>query len=152
MRISAHIGKFRQFHSASELLDPLDDFELWLWAITSAGTALINAALHAARITDENQYFASQIPDVYALQDGPGQWSYAIGTKCDLIHVGTPPLTESLPDSIRIACDAMRELDAYRNPCIRGTRAASGQLVAQCQAGYKRVVDAATAFLNGTVS
>ena len=150
MHISAHIAKYRQFEGASKLLDPARDFELWLWAITSAGTALVNAALHKARITDENDHFASQIPDVNAVPDGAGSWAYAIGTRCDLIHVGTPPVTQSLPPQLQAACDAMREIDAYRNPCIRGTRAVSSELVTQCQDGYSRVVDSLTAFLKGT--
>lgn len=148
MYISGHIAKYRQFDDASKRLDPTDDFELWLWAITSAGTALVNAALHKAGITDENDHFASQIPDVYAVPDRAGGWAYAIGTRCDLIHVGTPAVIVSLPEPIQTACDAMREIDAYRNPCIRGNRALSRQLVTQCRDGYSRVVGSLTPFLN----
>src|SRR4051812_46168768 len=119
MHIPAHLEKYRRFESARRRLHPLVDFQLWYWALSSAGTALINAALHQLGVLRENRHFATQVPDVYAVADAGTSWHYEIATGCDLIHAGIPAL-EAVPAALAPAFEAMDAIERYRNPCIRG--------------------------------
>ena len=59
MKVEAHVDKFKRFDSLRSRLDPQADFELWYWVTLNAGTAIINAALHAAGVTREDSSFAN---------------------------------------------------------------------------------------------
>lgn len=142
VRIAEHIAKADRFEARRAELDPVDDFELWFWMGLSAGTALINAALHAAGITEENDRFATQVPDVYAVP-GDREWSPKIAFSCDLIHVGLPAIESSLPSAIRRAFDAMEVIEHYRDPCVRGDHPVTKELIMQIDAAYNRCVGAA---------
>ncbi|MGE0803280.1 MAG: hypothetical protein AB7G13_04445 [Lautropia sp.] len=145
MDIAAHLEKFRRFESARQRLDPIDDFVLWYWAISSAGAALMNAALHRLGTLDENRHFATQIPDVYAVADGDTTWHYEIGTRCDLIHIGIPALP-SVPARVAPAYRAMEAIEQWRNPCVRGEHPVTAQLVSDILENYAIVLQVAELF------
>jgi hypothetical protein len=142
MKIEEHLAKAKRFEATRARLDPVDDFELWFWMGLSAGTALINAALHAAGITDENDRFATQVPDVYAVPEGSG-WRPTIDFRCDLIHAGLPALETALPPTIARAFEAMEVIEYYRDPCVRGDHPVTGELIARLATAYERCAVAA---------
>ena len=117
MRIDSHLRKWQRFHSLRARFEPSCEFELWYWSTLSGGTSLINAALHQAGITEENALFATQIPDVYAVHDGPALWHHELGMRCDLIHVGLPAIDAPLPADIDRAFQAMMTIELYRERC-----------------------------------
>ncbi|HSV82821.1 MAG TPA: hypothetical protein VLK85_26795 [Ramlibacter sp.] len=139
MHIPAHLRKYRQFEAARHRLDPIQDFELWYWAVSSAGTALLNAALHTLGVLRENRHFATQIPGVYAVADGgPRGWNYAIASGGDLIHAGIPALP-AVPRELQAAFAAMDAIEQYRNPCIRGEHPVTPELVQGFEQAYASV-------------
>jgi hypothetical protein len=142
MRIASHVRKWERFDALRSRFDAEREFELWYWATLSGGTSLINAALHAAGITDENELFATQMPEVYAIHAGPGFWRHVLATRCDLIHVGLPEIADPLPEDIATAFVAMERIEAHRDPCVRADRAVTDAVIGQCDASYREIVDA----------
>jgi len=145
MKIAAHIEKWERFDRFRSRFDPIEDFELWYWSMMSGGTAIINAALHASGQTNANELFATQIPDVYAVVDGPGQWHHEIGVRCDLIHVGLPVIDIDPGSALVKAYEAMHELERYRDPYVRGEGIVTAEVVARCDSSYSEIVKAARA-------
>lgn len=142
MKIADHVKKAERFESVRRRLDPVSDFELWFWMGLSAGTALINAALHAVGLTDQNDKFATQVPDVYAIPDDTG-WRPEIAFRCDLIHAGLPVLAAPLPPAIARAFEAMELIECYRDPCVRGDHPITPDLIEQLTVAYERCAEAA---------
>jgi hypothetical protein len=145
MKIEAHMEKWRRFDAARGRFDPAEEFELWYWATLSGGTTIINAALHATGLTDENGYFATQILDVYAVMEDTGKWRHAIGERCDLIHVGMPPVKGPLPPALQRAFSAMDAIEHYRDPCVRGDHPITPEVTTTCDRAYAQIVAAAQA-------
>ena len=144
MRIAAHLAKYARLDALRQRLHPIDDFELWYWMGLSAGTTLINAALHCAGVTEENDRFATQVPDVYAVPDGAGGWRHEIAARCDVIHVGLPEVTSPLPPLLAEAFREMERIELYRDPCVRGTHPVTVALVDEIDAAYMRCTSAAS--------
>jgi hypothetical protein len=142
MKIAEHLAKAARFEALRARLDPVADFELWFWMGLSAGTALINAALHAGGLTDENHRFATQVPDVYAVADGDG-WRPEIAFRCDLIHAGLPALEGVLPPPISRAFEAMEVIEHYRDPCVRGDHPVTAELIVRLATAYEHCAGAA---------
>lgn len=142
MKISEHVEKWRRFEAVRARLDPMGDFELWFWTVLSGGTAMLNAALHAAGVTRENELFATQIPHVYAVWGGVGGGSQQLASSCDLIHVDVPRLECSLPVDLERAFAAMRVIESFRDPCVRSDKPVTPEVVALCQSSYSEVLDA----------
>lgn len=142
MDTEAHLEKFARFEKCRLLLDPLEDFELWYWSLLSAGTAIINAALHATGITHEDDSFATQVPDVYAVPDSPSTWHHEIRHLVDLIHVGMPQIDADLPGPLKIAFHEMEAIEQYRDPCVRADRAADTAVVETIAMAYERCIEA----------
>jgi hypothetical protein len=143
MRIVAHIEKFRRFDSLRSRFDPKADFELWYWMTLNAGTAIINAALHAAGVTREHDSFATQIANVYSVggPDGKRYLEYVFGV--DIIHVGMPKIEKALPPAIATAFSAMEIIEEYRDPCIREDRPLTDDIIRACSDAYAKCVAAA---------
>lgn len=138
MDIAAHMQKYRRFDDARQRLDPMEDFDLWYWAISSAGAALLNAALHKLGVTRENRYFATQIPDVYAVADSKGGWRYELASGCDLIHANIPQVPD-MPAQLAPAFEAMDAIERFRNPCIRGEHPLTPELLRSFEQAYTAV-------------
>ena len=142
MKIPEHIIKWRRFEAVRARLDPMADFELWFWTMLSSGTAVLNAALHAAGVTRENELFATQIPHVYAVRGEAGRCSQELANFCDLIHVDIPRLECSLPIDLDRAFAAMRTIESFRDPCIRSDTPVTSEVVSLCQSSYAELLDA----------
>lgn len=145
MKIESHLEKWQRFDSARRRFDPAGDFELWYWATLSGGTTIINAALHAAGLTQENSYFTTQIPEVYAVTEGAGKWRPVIAFGCDVIHVGIPPVSGTLTPALQRAFDAMHVIEHYRDPCVRGDHPITPEVTKACDQAYADMVAAAQA-------
>ena len=148
MKIAAHIEKWERFDSVKSRFDPISEFELWYWSMLSAGMAMINAALHACRITTQNELFATQIPDVYVVIDTPDKWHHEIGIRSDLIHVGLPVINDEMPRLLLDAYDAMHEFESYRDPYVRGAEVITAEVVASCDNAYAAIISAARAAID----
>lgn len=138
MYLADHLDKYRRFDSACQRLDPRDDFVLWYWAVSSAGTCLINAALHRLGALKENRHFATQVPDVYAVADDDASWHYEIAHDCDLIHAGIPELA-AVPNELVAAFAAMERIERYRNPCIRSEHPVTDAMLRDFVEAYAEV-------------
>lgn len=141
MKVEAHLAKFERFEACRAQFDPIDDFELWYWSLLSAGTTLINAALHVNGITRAEDAFATQVPDVYAVPDANG-WHHEVRYLTDLIHVGMPELDVDLPSPLQTAFHEMEIIERYRDPCVRGDEAVTAEIVETISAAYARCIEA----------
>jgi hypothetical protein len=148
MMIEAHIDKYKRFDRLRSRFDPYDDFELWYWMSLNAGTAMINAALHAAGITRAHDSFATQIPNVYSVvgPDGARRLEYVFGV--DIIHVGMPKIETPLPNGIATAFYKMEVIESFRDPCIREDRPITDDVIRACSDAYVKCIDAAKQFVN----
>ena len=150
MNIAAHLAKLDRFEAVRRRLDPREDFEMWYWMCLSAGTTIINAALHSAGLTDENEYFATQVPDIYVVVAADGTWRSVLARRCDLIHIGLPEVDAPLPPWIAQAYHAMGVIERHRDPCVRGDRPITPALIAECEASYQDIVRACRAAITET--
>jgi hypothetical protein len=143
MKIEAHVDKFKRFDTLRSRLDPLADFELWYWATLNGGTAIINAALHAAGVTREDSSFATQIPNVYSVvgRDGTRHLEHVFGV--DIIHVGMPKIDSPLPPAIATAFSEMQIIEEFRDPCVREDRPITREVIDACSSAYTKCVGAA---------
>src|SRR6516164_5346535 len=87
MKTSSHLEKVRKLETLRRKLDPADDFELWFWAGMTAGTHAVNAALHHANVTRDDDVFPAQ-PGVYLVQQADGSLKPAFHPLGDVLHVG----------------------------------------------------------------
>ncbi len=143
MRIDGHVAKFERLDALRNRFDPIGEFELWYWMGLSAGTAIINAALHALTITKEDDSFATQVADVYVVMEPGGGWHHEVRFGVDLIHVGLPPIEAALPESMQRIFAAMEIIERYRDPCTRGRQAITGETVSDCDSAYRILADLA---------
>jgi len=143
MKIVAHLEKFRRFNALRAHFDPTSEFELWYWLSLSAGTALINAALHSAQITREHRSFATQVVHVYLVMEPDGSSRHAILRDVDVIHVGMPAFNGPLPSTIAEAFAAMEIIEKFRDPCVRADHPINQEVIETCSTAYAKCVAAA---------
>jgi hypothetical protein len=138
MRIEAHLDKVRRLDAVRARLDPREDFELWFWMSMSGGTHAFNAALHAAGATVAADSFCTQAANLY-LEPGrePGTWAPAIRFDGDVLHVGLPAIDAPIPPELERAGHALDVLEEVRDPCVRGDRPVTPDLVAAVDAAYR---------------
>jgi hypothetical protein len=143
MKIEAHLEKFNRFDRLLSQLDAEADFELWYWAILNAGTAIINAALHRAGVTREDNSFATQIPNIYSVPGPNGTRHLEYRFDVDLIHVGMPKIDSPLLSPLAAAFSEMRTIEEFRDPCIRQDRPATPDVIRTCSSAYAKCIAAA---------
>lgn len=134
MLISAHIDKIHRLNGLRQRLDPLDDFELWFWSSMLGGTNAVNAALHHAGITPEENAFPSQ-PGVFYMWI-VDEYKPVLKGLGDILHVGRPPIVSPLPEDIAVMMEQMEQIEAHRDPCVRGTTHPTSTIIEQCTASY----------------
>lgn len=152
MRTAAHLEKFQRIDATLGRLDVHEDPELWIWTAMSAGTHLLNAALHACGATEETDSFHTQGMGLYAVpvREHGGGFRDAMHAPGDVMHVGQPPISAPVPPSLSAACVALQVLENLREPYVRGSQpipageAARWQSAyAQCIAGLQAALDQA---------
>lgn len=136
MHIEAHKQKISRLERSRAQLDPTDDFELWFWATMMAGTHALNAALHHARLTPDDDAYPAQ-PGVYQVPRPDGTLTAVLRTAGDVLHVGRPRIEATLPPDVQRIADAMETIEAYRDPCVRDGRPPAPETVQVCDAALR---------------
>lgn len=108
----------------------------------SAGTHLLNAALHACRATEETDSFHTQATGLYAVpvRGQEGRFRDEMHAPGDVMHVGQPPIARALPEALLNACEALRTLENLREPYVRGSEPIAQGEAARWQSAYARCV------------
>ena len=99
MNIAAHQAKIDKLEALRARLDPLQDFELWFWSGMTAGTHAVNAALHHAEVTRDDDVFATQ-PGVYLVPAADGSLKPKFHPLGDVLHVGRPKIEGGIPADV----------------------------------------------------
>lgn len=118
MRVESHLEKIEKLEALRERLDPLGDFALWFWAGMTAGTHAVNAALHQAEVTLDDDMFPTQ-PGVYLVPQGNGRLAPEFRPLGDVLHVGRPKVEAPVPADIAAMMEEMERIEHYRDPCLR---------------------------------
>ena len=143
MDIASHLEKVKRFERARQKLDPGTEFEMWYWMSLSGGTSAINAALHAAKLTDDGDYFTTQSVDIY-MQGGkhekPESWKPKFMWDVDVIHIHMPDISKPLTPEIKRAYAAMQVLEDVRDPCVRGGKKATKKVIRDVDKAYTEAV------------
>lgn len=147
MNVAAHQEKIRKLEALRARLEPLEDFELWFWALMNAGTHAVNAALHHAGVTRPDDVFPTQ-PGVYLVPQAQGL-APAYRPLGDVLHVGRPKVEVPVPGDIAAMMQAMELIEHHRDPCIRGEREPTRAIADECAQALGRVLQALDARLAG---
>jgi hypothetical protein len=131
MKITSHLEKIAKLEMLRSRFDPRDDFEMWFWAGMAAGTHAVNAALHHANITRDDDIFPTQ-PGVYLMQQGDGSLKPAFRALGDVLHVGRPKIAAPLPDDVAAMMHAMEIVEHHRDPCVRERREPTREIIEEC--------------------
>jgi hypothetical protein len=132
MKVGSHMDKIARLEALRARLDPLGDFELWFWAGMNAGTHAVNAALHQAGITEDEDVFAAQ-PGVYLVPQPDGSLRPCYRRLGDVLHVGRPKVEAPVPDDIAAMMHQMEVVEHYRDPCVRQGLQPTQAIVDECQ-------------------
>lgn len=147
MNVAAHRAKVAKLEGLRLRLDPLQDFDLWFWAAMTAGTHAVNAALHHAGVTRDDDVFPTQ-PGVYLVLQPDGSLKPAFRALGDVLHVGRPKIEQPVPDDVALMMAAMEIVEHHRDPCIREGVVPTRAIVDECEAAVRRclrLLDARTA-------
>jgi hypothetical protein len=138
MEIAAHREKIERLTELMARLDPVEDFEIWMWASMNAATNALNAVLHRLGLTQPGSRYPHQIPGLYVDPEPIGEWRWrkVFAAPGDVIHIGLPPLATAIPDRVLEAAAALREIEDMREDYVRGTQPIVPQLAERCAAAY----------------
>jgi len=131
MKVASHLEKIRKFQALRARLDPLEDFELWFWSAMNAGTQAVNAALHHAGITRDDDVFPTQ-PGVYLVPQPDNALRSAFHPPGDILHVGRPKVEGQIPEDVAKMMHQMKVIEQHRDPCIRGERQPTRAIADEC--------------------
>jgi hypothetical protein len=137
MNVASHLEKIGRLEALRARLDPLDDFALWFWSAMNSGTHAVNAVLHDAGITRADDVFPMQ-PGVYLVPQPGGEPRPDFHPLGDVLHVGRPKIDSAVPPDIAEMMSAMEVIEHHRDPCVRGEREPTQEIVAQCDAALRR--------------
>ena len=131
MKTSSHLDKIAKLEALRGRLDPADDFELWFWAGMTAGIHAVNAALHHANVTRDDDVFPAQ-PGVYLVQQADGSLKPAFHPLGDVLHVGRPKIDAPVPADVAAMMHEMEIVEQHRDPCVRERREPTREIIEQC--------------------
>jgi len=138
MEIAAHIDKIQRMATLLDKLDPVEDFELWMWMSMTIATHGVNAALHQAGLTKSDNYYSYHVIGLYVVPpEKNGEWRKASLPLGDIVHVDSPPVRGALPQAIRGAFEALKILEDMRDPYIRRAEPITPQLADRCRDAYR---------------
>lgn len=142
MEIPHHQEKFRRLLHSRKKLDPMQDFELWFWISMTAGTHIVNAALHKYGVSRDGHYYSYHVFGLYVLpeRDEHG-WKRAPMPPGDIVHTGRPELGVELHPDLLDAFSALRALEDMREPFIRGPAAITPFVAAACEHAFRHCVE-----------
>ncbi len=136
MRVAAHLEKIARLEALRARLDPAQDFELWFWAGMTAGTQAVNAALHHASVTLDDDVFPTQ-PGVYLVPQADGALKTCFRPLGDVLHVGRPKVEGPLPADVAAMMHEMEIIERYRDPCVREGMTPTPAIVEECDAALR---------------
>jgi hypothetical protein len=137
MKASCHLDKIAKLEALRCRLDPSDDFELWFWAGMTAGTHAVNAALHHARVTSDDDIFPTQ-PGVYLVPQPDGSLKPAFRQLGDVLHVGRPKIDAPVPEDVLAMMHEMEIVERHRDPCVRERCEPTREIVEECEGALGR--------------
>ena len=137
MKTSSHLDKIAKLEALRGRLDPADDFELWFWAGMTAGTHAVNAALHHASVTGDDDIFPTQ-PGVYLVPDPDGSLKPAFRPLGDVLHVGRPKIDARVPEDVAAMMHEMEIVERHRDPCVRERREPTRAIIEECDGALRR--------------
>ncbi|CAG2157057.1 hypothetical protein [Cupriavidus numazuensis] len=140
MKVVSHLEKIAKLQALRDRLDPLQDFELWFWAGMTAGTHAVNAALHQAGVTLDDDMFATQ-PGVYLVPQADGKLQAAFRPLGDVLHVGRPKVEAPVPDDIAAMMEDMECIEHYRDPCLREGLVPTEAIARSCDTALRHCLD-----------
>jgi hypothetical protein len=149
VKIEDHVEKAERIGGLRSRLDPADDYELWYWASLSASINLFNAALHHLGATVAEDCFAHNLPVYIRPGATAGTFEAVIRPFGDLEHVEGEEVEGLIPPRLALAAAALRELEAVRDPGIRGDMAITPALSDGVEAAYLRVLGITRFILDG---
>jgi hypothetical protein len=132
-----HLEKIAKLEALRARLDPMADFELWFWAGMTAGTHAVNAALHDANVTLDDDAFPTQ-PGVYLVAQANGALRPEFRPLGDVLHVGRPKVEGPVPADVAAMMHEMELIERYRDPCLREGMAPTEAIANECDAALKR--------------
>ena len=148
MEIAHHREKMARINDLRERLDPLDDFELWMWASMSAATNAMNAMLHKLGVTQPGTHFPHQIPGIFVEPEpAKGRWKKVIVPPGDLIHIGYPPIRTPIPETLSTFLTALEVIEGFRESHVRGNEQVDASVVEACDSAYRRCMEETAAVL-----
>ena len=136
MEISAHREKMARLEVLRSRLDPVEDFELWMWASMTAATNGLNACLHHLNLTEPKPYYPDQIPGLYVRRGEDGSWTKLFAVPGDVIHLGMPPFEGDVPQSVFDLSTQLEVLEDLREPFVRGGQPITPAVVERCRTAY----------------
>lgn len=139
MKVASHLEKITKLESLRARLDPMEDFELWFWSAMNAGTHAVNAALHHAKSTRDDDVFPTQ-PGVYLVQQPDRSLKPGFHALGDVLHVGRPKVEGPVPEDIARMMHDMEIIEYHRDPCIRGEREPTRAIADECAQALGRVL------------
>jgi len=131
MKTVSHLEKIARLQALRQRLDPLQDFALWFWAGMTAGTQAVNAALHQANVTLDDDVFPAQ-PGVYLVGQADGSLKPCLHPLGDVLHVGRPKVEGPVPPDVAEMMEEMETIEHYRDPCLREGLAPTADIVRIC--------------------
>ena len=140
MKIESHFEKIERFEALRNRLDRFEDFEIWFWTTMNAGTNAVNAALHAAGVTEDGPWYPQQ-PGVYMVAgDEPDTFTPAFRPLGDVLHVGRPKIEKPIPEKVQRIADLMDVIEEWRDPCVRDGAPVTPEIVDKVDAAYREAV------------
>jgi len=120
-------------------LDPVEDFELWMWTSMTGATNGFNACLHHLGLTRATAYYPHQIPGLYVdpVPTG-GKWRELFAEPGDLIHTGLNSFAGNIPHSLELLGRELEKIEDLREPYVRGGKDATPEICQSCDAAYER--------------
>jgi hypothetical protein len=137
MNASSHLEKIAKLEELRRRLDPAGDFELWFWAGMTAGTHAVNAALHHAKVTEDDDVFPTQ-PGVYLVPQANGSLRPAFRPLGDVLHVGRPRIDTPIPEDVTAMMRAMEIVERHRDPCVRDRQEPTREIIEECDSALGR--------------
>jgi len=142
MEIAIHREKMARLDGLRGRLDPVEDFELWMWTSMNAVTNGMNACLHHLGLTQPSPYYPHQIPGLYvAPTPVQGQWQELFAAPGDVIHTGLGSVAEDIPESITRLWEELEKIEDMREVYVRGGKDATPDVCDECRLAYERCMD-----------
>jgi hypothetical protein len=141
VKIEYHLDKVRRISEFRSRLDPLEDFELWMWAAMTAVTNAFNAALHEVGLTQPGDYYSYNAVGIYVVPPKVlTEWRKEVKPLGDLVHIGAPPVPFDFPQALGRAAEALQVLEGFRETSVRGNRPVTQADVQICDDAFGRAM------------